>query len=181
MENLNKKSWLSENVKSILIVVWFIVLWIIIRMLGLIFKRWPLYFILHWLNNDVPYEKSQNIESNNITFSDTKNKDSSFEEKETSEINDSVIPFEKKEKCMKYFDKYKDSLKRDWETDDDQLFTRIFDYEMFYYPELDTCISMFTVQGAHIFKDGRYTFHSYHIVDYLNWEKTLWYGGHDSY
>lgn len=166
MENLNQKSWLSENVKSILIVVWFIVLWIIIRILGLIFKWWPLYFILHQFDKNVPYD------NNNQTFQNIENNDNFFEEEvdeKDNEINNKVIPFEKKEKCMKYYDSFKKELYEDTYESYSGFFKSLFDYEFFYSRELDSCISAYSI----MWREEGHPIYRYQIIDYLNWRKML--------
>ena len=156
MENLNQKSWLSENAKSILIVVWFIVLWIILRILGLIFKWWPLYFLIKWLDGDDYYKTQKNNISDNASF-------------------------EKKEKCMQYYDKYWSYLKETYDYKSDKWNSSIEDYEMFYNSDLDTCISAYSIFWILITDGKSFPFSHYYIVDYLNWEKELYHCSQNTY
>jgi len=146
MENLNKKFWLSENAKSILIVIWFIVLWIILRMLGLIFKWWPLYFIINWLDGNGTYKTNENNVTNNV-------------------------PFEKKEKCMQYYDKYKQRLEELWNYDTPWLKMRLADYEFFYSKLVDSCVWVYRLTWIY---NNDIDASWFGISDYLNWEKELY-------
>ena len=80
------------------------------------------------------------------------------------------VSFEKKENCMKYFDKYRDYLKEKRESEHESSFFELTDYELFYNSDLDTCIGAYGINGMIDGKD----YYNYFIVDYLNWEKNLY-------
>jgi len=56
-----------------------------------------------------------------------------------------IVPFEKKEKCLAFFDKYRDYLKENYESDMDDFKMYLWEYEMFYNSELDTCICAYSM------------------------------------
>jgi len=81
--------------------------------------------------------------------------------------------FEQKVACVKYFDTYKKYLEKNYKYENDEFSSYISDYEMFYSKKLDTCISAYSIYWD--IKENWKTYRNYwyYIVDYLNWEKSL--------
>jgi hypothetical protein len=73
---------------------------------------------------------------------------------------------------MKYYDKYRDYLVKEYEGNIERWDT--FEYEMFYNSELDTCISAYSIQWHVVHEWVLYEDSFSRIVDYLNWEKELY-------
>ncbi len=121
-----------------------------------------------WVINVVPFEENE------------KRLDVSPEENFSWITN--VVPFEKKEKCLAFFDKYRDYLKETYEIDMDDRKQYLWEYEMFYNSELDTCICAYSMNWH--MKDSNWEnrpSYYFKIVDYLNWEKELFNCWEDTY
>ena len=73
---------------------------------------------------------------------------------------------------MKYYDTYKNYLTKEYEGNIEKW--DIFEFEMFYNSELDTCLSAYWLKGIRIVSWETYKDQIFKIVDYLDWEKELY-------
>lgn len=101
--------------------------------------------------------------------------------KQWNDLNNQTS-FEDKEKCMKYYDSFKETLEERWNSDEDSkekywYTSSLANYEMFYSPQLDSCVSAYNIFWFTYDTDNNmhpYPNDTYAIVDYLNWEKELY-------
>ena len=95
--------------------------------------------------------------------------------KTESSVENNVVSFEMKEKCLSYFDKYRDYIKEKYVWENEIWNQYLSDYEMFYNSELDSCIAAYGLMWDEKHSDWEYRpTYNYFIVDYLNWEKELY-------
>ena len=87
-----------------------------------------------------------------------------------------VVPFEKKEKCVSYYEQYKNYLEDLYEHEEDGKFwyeNHLNELEIFYNSRLDTCIAAYSFYGATYDSGEKYIENHFAIVDYLNWQKDI--------
>ena len=108
--------------------------------------------------------------------------------KEWKNINKQVS-FEDKEKCMKYYDSYKNILEDRRNSDENSreefwYSSHLSSYEMFYSPILDSCVSAYNILWFIYDRDDNmqpYPNDTFMIVDYLNWEKEIYSCSYNAY
>lgn len=142
-------SWTLESFKLLFFFIGLIILCVIVRIIGLIFERWPLYLILQHFNGDIPY-KNNNIEKINEL---------------NNEKSDTLIPpqvnitnqttknqledeFDMKEKCAKYKDNFIQSVKYEywiWEHYQEYWYNLDDETFVFYSPSRNSCIWAYNV------------------------------------